>query len=448
MYLLSHHSQAEWMVNAVLAAMTLFAIAFWLMRRQEAPMAWLAAIGLIWFLHNLRYSVTMSAVEPAAFPEIVMGGDMLLMVALTGFAASYFQLPQRKRIILFAAVLAAVSLVARYILLHVYPGSFFENIFAFFAMLLILGFYAHEMRKRPLGENIAMALSLLVAFLFMVHDMGRQGGLLGGVGFPLMPYAGLILFATFSLAIGRRMLRALSNKETQAAVLGERIETTKANLLFSESARRSLEISNAITRERERMMREIHDGIGSSLVAALASAERQGKQNTTAVVALKSALTDLRIAVDSLEPVEGNVATLLASLRYRLEPEMKKANIDFDWKVDDVPELDWLDSPNALHVLRIFQESFGNILGHANASRIRVGCRMEIMEGRPGIMVEVADNGDGFDPSVPPKGRGRRNMLDRAEALGGKLRFRSAPGSGSSTLLWLPILREKMSGSG
>ena len=66
--------------------------------------------------------------------------------------------------------------------------------------------------------------------------------------------------------------------------LGQRIETTKANLLASESARHSLEVAHAVKLERERLMREIHDGIGSSLVAALASAERQGKESTTAVV--------------------------------------------------------------------------------------------------------------------------------------------------------------------
>jgi signal transduction histidine kinase len=289
--------------------------------------------------------------------------------------------------------------------------------------------------------SIALLVAASLALLLTVHDFGSEIGLWNGTGYRLTPYAGLILLGTFAFAAGHRILTTLAQKERMASLLGQRVETTKANLLASESARRSLEVSNAVTRERERMMREIHDGIGSSLVAALASAERQGRQSTTAVVALKSALTDLRIAVDSLEPVEGNVATLLASLRYRLEPEMKKADISFEWKVEDVPELAWLDSANALHVLRIFQEAFGNILGHANASRIMVGCRMELRDGRPGVAIEVADNGQGFDPAEQPKGHGRKNMLSRAEALGGRLSIHSAPGAGSRTILWLPLLR-------
>lgn len=239
----------------------------------------------------------------------------------------------------------------------------------------------------------------------------------------------------------RALGKAIVEKEKVNAQLEHRIETTKANLLVSETARRQLEVASAITHERERMMRDIHDGIGSSLVAALAAAERQGKPNSTAVNALKNALVDLRIAVDSLEPVEGDVATLLASLRYRLEPEVRKSNITFDWRVEEVPELKWLDAPNALHVLRIFQEALGNILGHAEASIITVACRTDLQKGRPGIIIDLIDNGKGFDPSIPGRGHGRKNMQGRAEAIGAKLYVESAHGKGSRTSLWLPLIK-------
>ena len=239
----------------------------------------------------------------------------------------------------------------------------------------------------------------------------------------------------------QKLKRLVAEKEQANVRLQDRIETTKANLLTSEERRRALEVSNAVAHERERMMREIHDGIGSGLVAALASAERQGRDSSTAVVALKHALVDLRVAVDSLEPVEGDVATLLASLRYRLEPEIRKSGITFDWKVEEVPELKWLDAPNALHLMRIFQETFSNILGHAQATIIRVSCRLHLMQGRPGILVEVSDNGKGFDTSIAPGGHGRKNMVARAEALHANLTIESTQGKGSQVTLWLPLIR-------
>ncbi len=263
--------------------------------------------------------------------------------------------------------------------------------------------------------------------------------------FAILAGAGFSFIATIAALFWlrqRNLQNSLSEKSKINAQLELRIETTKANLLVSESARRKLEIAHAITDERERMMREIHDGIGSSLVAALASAEKQGKQNSTAVFALKSALSDLRIAVDSLEPVEGDVSTLLASLRYRLEPEMRKSGVSFDWRVEEVPTIKWLDAPNAIHILRIFQETLGNILGHAEANLIRVSCKTELRHGRAGIAIEVSDDGKGFDPSVQTLGHGRKNMHSRADALGAKFFIESSPGKGSQTSLWLPLIRE------
>lgn len=265
------------------------------------------------------------------------------------------------------------------------------------------------------------------------------------VFFAIVAAAGFSVIAAIAVLFWlrqRNLQNSLVEKNKINEQLEQRIETTKANLLVSESARRKLEVAHAITDERERIMREIHDGIGSSLVAALASAERQGKQSSTAVFALKSALSDLRIAVDSLEPVEGDVSTLLASLRYRLEPEMRKSGVSFDWRVEEVPAIKWLDAPNAIHILRIFQETLANILGHAEANLIRVTCKTELRHGRAGIVIEVSDDGKGFDPSIQTLGHGRKNMQSRADALGAKFSVEASPGKGSQTSVWLPLIRQ------
>ena len=432
------------LVNAALIALTVLVSIFWFTRRREGALASLAVLGVFWIASNLQHQLPSGFVDPDLLQHVTIILPFLIMFSFVGFASSFFRTGLGKPLKVAAVWAISAVLLARY-LSFVFPisGAFivFSTIVAAVAVSLL--FLKESLSVRH-SENFATLAAVLIAFLAMLHDLGHEIALWHGVGFELMPYASILVFGVFGFAIGKRILMSLAAEEGLTAQLGQRIETTKANLLTSEKARRELEVSSAITQERERMMREIHDGIGSSLVAALASAERQGRQSSTAVVALKSALTDLRIAVDSLEPVEGNVSTLLAGLRYRIEPELKKADMAFDWKVDEVPELDWLDAPNALHVLRIFQEAFGNILGHANATRIRVTCRMQLSDGRPGIMIEVADNGRGFDPTVRPGGRGRKNMHDRAEALAGKLLIDGAPNAGCSVILWLPLVRPKL----
>jgi signal transduction histidine kinase len=236
-----------------------------------------------------------------------------------------------------------------------------------------------------------MACVVGVAFAAAFHDLGWLPGAVR-LRFDAMPFAGLILIAAFAYVTGSHVLRTLTGMEDLNEILENRVRAASAGLAASEAARRALEVAGAITRERERLMREIHDGIGSSLVTTIAASERQGEESSNVAI-LKRALTDLRVAVDSLEPVQGDIATLLASLRYRVEPELRSAGIVFDWQVQEVPQLDWLGPVNALHVLRIFQEALSNIAGHAQATSIRVGCRAE----RSGVLIEVSDNGVGFD---------------------------------------------------
>jgi signal transduction histidine kinase len=390
--------QAPPLITAILGSFTLAACLFWLMRRQEHVPGWLALVGGVWFLSGVA---------------ALRGGGLLPLLflppALLGFIASFGKLSGEGR-----------------------PGLFLRRLASF----LWTGTGGpHHFHGKVILASLAMTA------ICAVHDVARFYGNWAGLDFDLMPYAGLIVFSVFALLLTQRILDALSVVENLNLVLENRVRAANASLAASEAARRALEVSGAISKERDRLMREIHDGIGSSLVTAIAAAERRG-QSVDGVTLLRRALTDLRVAVDSLEPVQGDIATLMASLRYRVEPDLKKAGIGFDWRVEPVPEIDWLDSVNALHVLRIFQEAFGNILGHAEATKISVICREETREGRQGVLIEVADNGKGYSGTDGSRGHGLKNMASRADALAAQLTQVSSAGRGSTVALWLPTSKQ------
>jgi signal transduction histidine kinase len=88
-------------------------------------------------------------------------------------------------------------------------------------------------------------------------------------------------------------------------------------------------------------------------------------------------------------------------------------------------------------VLRIAHEAIHNALRHADASKITVRLR----EGDGRTLLEVADDGSGFDPSrreLRSKHLGLTSMEERARELGGRLEIRSAPGSGTTVALEVP----------
>ena len=99
----------------------------------------------------------------------------------------------------------------------------------------------------------------------------------------------------------------------------------------------------------------------------------------------------------------------------------------------DLPKLACLTPQNVLHVLRILQEAFTNILKHARANTVKVETGVAGMPGK--VYVSVSDNGIGLSNEHP--GHGLANMRRRAQAIGGTLDIASAA-TGTMITLSLP----------
>lgn len=415
---------ASLIAAAVYFAAAVTAFILWRLRSRELGFAGLAA-----FAFAMAFSSAVNSVRGAA-PALV------IILTILGLAA-WIGLTFAKRTgFLTALSLAATAVLTASALLMVGtvgPGGviLLAGTSLAVASTAVAVFYEKQRDAlSTIGSAIAVLAALYDSTLLLWNDEPLA----------ILPFAGLLTLTAFGLSVARRVFAQLEEAETLNATLEDRVTAASAGLAASEAARRALEISTAITKERERLMREIHDGIGSSLVTTIAVSERLQKETTSAVV-LKRALTDLRIAVDSLEPVQGNAATLLASLRYRVEPDFRRAGIAFVWKVDAVPSIPWLDAVNALHVMRIFQEALGNIAIHSGATEVTVICRAEDRGGEPGVLVDVRDNGKGLAETPETRGHGLDNMEQRARALGARFAIHGETNNGTSVSLWLPLKR-------
>jgi len=182
----------------------------------------------------------------------------------------------------------------------------------------------------------------------------------------------------------------------------------------------------------------MHDGLGGHLIHALSIAETDPRYGPMRDV-LRTALSDLRMVIDSVEPVDGDLAAVLAMTRSRCARRVAQAGLQFDWNVGDLPTMPQLDPDHVLQILRILDEAITNVIRHAQASRVAVRA-WPIHEpgGDPGpvrICVEIGDDGQGFanrDPATPAPepvasgGRGLRNMQQRAAAIGAALQVTSS----------------------
>jgi signal transduction histidine kinase len=276
--------------------------------------------------------------------------------------------------------------------------------------------------------------------------------LAGGVLDAIALFAGrspleLSLFATTSPLIGLAaasglvvsLARALDEARTLNTELERRVDEKRRELDASYARTALLERDRAIAAERERMMRDMHDGTGGQLVSALAMVEGGEAPRDEVAEALREALADLRLVIDSLEPGEPDLLALLGHARSRLEPRLERHGLRFAWLVEDVPAPDRFGPEQSLHVMRVFQEAVTNALKHAHAATIsvRTGTARD-GAGRDCVYVEVADDGGGFPPVRSGLGRGLRNMRRRAEELGGEVAVVSEE-KGTRVRLLLPL---------
>ena len=201
---------------------------------------------------------------------------------------------------------------------------------------------------------------------------------------------------------------------------------------------RSREVS--VLEERARLARELHDAVSQRLFSirlhARAAQVLVGKDPARAATELGAiaelgaqAHGELRAVIDGLAPPE--LDGLAESLRRYALLAGRAHGIEVRLSAADVPELDPQVQAAAF---RVAQEALHNALRHSGAGEVSVA----LSRSRGRVVLEVADDGTGFDPELAPPGLGLSSMRERAAAVGGQLRVSSAPGAGTQVRLAVP----------
>lgn len=209
----------------------------------------------------------------------------------------------------------------------------------------------------------------------------------------------------------------------------------EVNRMLAERDTAVREREAAIGAERERLLHDMHDGVGSQLTTALRLAQQDPPDPPLLVRTIDDALQDLRLIIDSLDLADQALLPLLGNLRHRLAPRLAALGIRLDWEAQPLPPIEGLTPQSALLVLRIVQEAIHNAVRHADASVIGIGIAPDPAGG---ASVCVTDNGRGGVPlgsgGDPMRQRGLRIMGQRAARLGAELRIGPAAGDAGTRL--------------
>lgn len=247
---------------------------------------------------------------------------------------------------------------------------------------------------------------------------GTLAGIAFGIIFALLNYRAEII---------RQKIRILELENRRLAELASREE------LLREAAR-----NLAVTEERNRMARELHDSITQDIHGILYSLRPlrevlAGHQQGMKILnhleeTAANALQELRRLVMELSPSPLEDQSLEEAFSLHCDLFARRTQMDLKLELDYNGTL---QPDQEMAVYRITQEALANIQKYAEASRVVVS--LQSKDDTTGL--SITDNGKGFDPQTVKKGHGLANMADRARQSGGKLEIKSAPRQGTTIFL-------------
>jgi signal transduction histidine kinase len=234
----------------------------------------------------------------------------------------------------------------------------------------------------------------------------------------------LVVFLTTAIITGQMAL-ALRRRAEQA-----RSREREMRSLYEQAQ------ELASLQERQRLARELHDSVSQVLYSiglgahtargALEDDPEQAIASIDYVLALSEAgLAEMRALIFELRPESMELEGLLAALSRQVAVLRTRYKLTVNADLGEEPNLS-LEMKQALY--RIAQEALHNIVRHARASVVEL-----LLTGLANeIMLEVRDNGKGFDTSTPFPGHlGLRSMQERATKMGGTFTIESIPGQGT-----------------
>jgi signal transduction histidine kinase len=223
---------------------------------------------------------------------------------------------------------------------------------------------------------------------------------------------------------------------TQAAIAVENAR------LYDETERNGRELQRLqVIEERERIGKELHDGVIQSLFAVGMSLQGLASSTVDAEVAgrLEAAVEDVDGAIRDLRNyIFGLRPGILADRQ--LDQALKEMATGFGARtgvvtvVDVDGEVASLLASRAGDVVQLAREALSNVSRHAEATT----CRISLRRGDGGVVLEIDDDGRGFDMETTSWGMGLRNLRERAESLGGVLEVDSTSGEGTTVRATLP----------
>jgi signal transduction histidine kinase len=439
--------QSFWQSELVYAAtisviaLGLFVMALWLRKLERIEYGYFSMGSVLWGASNLNMTVREPPLPNAQWELFVYVSMVWSWLFLCLFTLRFArQLPQwLERSVLAFGVACGIFLTFSGPAGPVAWGPYW------LVPVLALGTWsmwkvAAFVRRTSRSDYKILVLVEALALVLGLHDWLIQAGRMPFETAYGTPYIAPLLLAAFAWLIAGDHARTQRDLATLNVELADRVRSKELALRESFGKLAELERAQAVSQERHRIMRDMHDGVGMHLSSALRQLQsvQSGQTGPTGTELIEQTLRDsldqLKLTVDSMSLREGDVTGLLGSLRYRLTPRLQAAGLQLHWQVDELPHWPQGHIDNLRHLQYIVFEAVSNALQHAHASALWL--RAGVEEGR--ISVRIEDDGMGLD--VVGHGKGLEGMRNRAQCMGGLLQWQPREGGGCCVVVMWTVV--------
>ncbi len=244
----------------------------------------------------------------------------------------------------------------------------------------------------------------------------------------------LLLFSMMAVVI-QRYQAAREYEEAEAVRIYGALAQSEAELRTMLGQQHAVESAQVVQTERQRLLLEIHDGIGMQLAEGYRRASEGKLTSVQFADVFQICIDDMRLIMDciSMRP-RADMEVILGSLLHRLQPRLAKSGIEVDYRPFKRQQAHLgLSDVQCLHAGRIVQECLIAALQHQACHRVVLVLR----ESARGIFIYIHDNGApvaGQDGAV--RLAQQTELRKRAASLGSKIRFHHGQHGHATALLY------------
>ncbi|MBC7436072.1 MAG: hypothetical protein H7332_08385 [Bdellovibrionales bacterium] len=424
--------------SGVVLVVGLMALLLWLPRWRDFSLLWLAMACALWGVRGLIYFDNTVPGEPLLFEQLNAINALLAAVTIA-WAVLHLVRPVNPLHVAVMRWATALSLLAFPLAELAGRGAAGARALAQAVGTSVICWLAVQIwqRRRTLALRsfIAFTVCLAALMLGLGHDLLVVVGVLPPTSDAYLFWGFVAVLIGFALMSGEYVVLTLNRAERSNEELERRVAQKSEALESSYRQLRGSEQETARAQERERLMRDMHDGMGAQLMTALRGVERGALTPAQVAQSLQDGLDELRMLMDSTDMGQ-YLPGALATWRNRWDSRLSAAGVQLAWRIDD--SLDGIKLANdvALQVMRILQEAATNIVKHSQAKGMALDAAVRGGE----LHIAVTDDGVGLpEAQTRPGARGLKNMHYRAAQIGATLQVSRQPPPLTGSRVWLVV---------